>query len=83
MSEFFLSEKFQFLVVKFSIYLNRPVFVMSCKLHEVSKPIFWEKQEKIINLSSAESAQGVVYVNVIMHAEVSTTLITCSFSYIF
>ena len=26
--EFFLSENFQFLVVKFSVYLNRPVFVM-------------------------------------------------------
>ena len=25
----FLSEKFPFLVVKFSIYLNRPVFVMN------------------------------------------------------
>ena len=24
----FLSENFQFLVVKFSIYLNRPVFIM-------------------------------------------------------
>ena len=27
-SEFFLTENFQFLVVKFSIYLNRCVFVM-------------------------------------------------------
>ena len=27
-AEFFLSENFQFLVVKFSIYLNRRVFVM-------------------------------------------------------
>ena len=27
----FLSENFQFLVVKFSIYLNRRVFVMTCK----------------------------------------------------
>ena len=27
-SELFLSEKFQFLEVKFSIYLNRRVFVM-------------------------------------------------------
>ena len=26
----FLSENFQFLVVKFSIYLNRPVLVMLC-----------------------------------------------------
>ena len=30
-SEFFLSEKFQFLVVKFSIYLKRRVFVMLTK----------------------------------------------------
>ena len=28
MSEFFLSENFQFLMVKLSIYLNRRVFVM-------------------------------------------------------
>ena len=27
-SEFFLSENFQFLEVKFSIYLNRRVFIM-------------------------------------------------------
>ena len=50
----FLSEKFHFLVVKFSVYLNRRVFVMSLyflqkirlwqfmhNLHEMSKPIFW------------------------------------------
>ena len=29
-AEFFLSESFQFLVVKFSIYLNKRVFVMYC-----------------------------------------------------
>ena len=29
--QFFLSENFQFLVVKLSIYLNRPVFVMKIK----------------------------------------------------
>ena len=29
LSEFFLFENFQFLEVKFSIYLNRPVFVLS------------------------------------------------------
>ena len=29
----FLSENFQFLVVKFSIYLNRCVFLMECLLH--------------------------------------------------
>ena len=28
-SEFFLSENFHFLVVKFSVYLNRRVFVMN------------------------------------------------------
>ena len=28
---FFLSENFHFLVVKFSIYLNRHVFVMDCR----------------------------------------------------
>ena len=31
-SEFFFSENFPSLVVKFSIYLNRRVFVMSCKI---------------------------------------------------
>ena len=29
-----LSEKFQFLVVKFSVYLNRRVFVMYCVIYE-------------------------------------------------
>ena len=33
----FLSENFQFLVVKFSIYLNRRVFVMSTKSHSIDK----------------------------------------------
>ena len=33
---FFLSENFQFLEVKFSIYFNRHVFVMKCQiLHQV------------------------------------------------
>ena len=48
---FFLSENFHFLVVKFSVYLNRRVFVYSPRkqdltlhanclnLHEKSKPI--------------------------------------------
>ena len=31
---FFLSEKFQFLEVKFSIYLNRRVFVMWSQVYE-------------------------------------------------
>ena len=31
-------------------------------LHEMSKPITWEKQENIVNLSSAELAQRVVKV---------------------
>ena len=31
----FLSENFQFLVVKFSIYLNKPVFLMSTKVQNV------------------------------------------------
>ena len=31
----FLSENFQFLVVKFSIYLNMRVFVMLCHLREL------------------------------------------------
>ena len=34
--EFFLSEKFQFLVVKFSIFLNRRVFVMARTAHKIS-----------------------------------------------
>ena len=38
MSEF-LSENFQFLVVKFSIYLNRRVFVMSTSKLENDRPI--------------------------------------------
>ena len=51
---FFLSENFQFLVVRFSIYLNRRVCVM---LHGMSNPVFWGKNKKnIMNFSSAELA---------------------------
>ena len=32
-------------------------------LHEISNPVFWEKEEKNINLSSAELAQWMVKVN--------------------
>ena len=32
-NRFFFSENFQFLMVKFSIYLNRRVFVMSSLFH--------------------------------------------------
>ena len=39
----FLSENFQFLVVKFSIYLNGSVFVMNSGLFE------WQNSEKNIN----------------------------------
>ena len=44
------------------------VFDISCKLsrgetlHEVSNPIFWEKNQKRIRFSSAELAQRVVLV---------------------
>ena len=34
----FLSEFFQFLVVKFSMYLNRPVFVMEMLSQTVVRP---------------------------------------------
>ena len=44
--QFFLSEKFHFLVVKFSIYLNRHVFVMTEAIAEISK---LHKEFKIIN----------------------------------
>ena len=33
----FLSENFQFLVVKFSIYLNRRVFVMSSQIFNAAR----------------------------------------------
>ena len=32
-TEFFLSDFFHFLVVKFSLYLNRHVFVMICSVY--------------------------------------------------
>ena len=35
----FLSENFQFLVVKFSIYLNRLVFVTFCDDYEITSMI--------------------------------------------
>ena len=34
---FFLSENFQFLVVNFSVYLNRRVFEMLISIHNVLK----------------------------------------------
>ena len=37
---FFLSENVQFLEVKFSIYLNRRVFVMNCNPFRVAYAIF-------------------------------------------
>ena len=39
----FYMKIFQFLVVKFSIYLNRRVFVMSCWPHEMllEAPLTW------------------------------------------
>ena len=36
-------------------------------MHEMSKPIFWENKENIINLSSAEFAQRVVKVNIYVY----------------
>ena len=33
----FLSENFHFLVVKFSVYLNRLVFVMNERIHKTEK----------------------------------------------
>ena len=36
-------------------------------MHEASKPVFWEKLEKNINLPSAELAQTVVNVKVAFH----------------
>ena len=41
----FLSENFQFLVMKFSIYLNRHVFVME-KSNEHSQGLFSEKSNE-------------------------------------
>ena len=42
---FFLSENFQFLEVKFSIYLHRHVFVMDVE-RTVGKKLLMHKQEK-------------------------------------
>ena len=51
-------------------------------LHEISNPIFWEKQEKIINLSSAELAQGALSVKtrkmVIGISLLSMAMLRCS-----
>ena len=44
----FLSENFQFLVVKFSIYLKRRVFVMDLRMH-----ISIRKQRKLSFVSSS------------------------------
>ena len=52
-----ISENFHFLVVKFSVYLNRHVFVMIDNLHETSYPVFWESKKIKTKLLSAELAQ--------------------------
>ena len=45
----FLSENFQFLVVKFSIYLNRRVFVMDIvrRMWQVAQPIYFSCHEMV------------------------------------
>ena len=59
----FLSENFQFLEVKFSIYLNRRVFVMDAKLiissfdkrgdsHEYPQGMFWCKYNNFLQRNS-------------------------------
>ena len=54
-SVFFLSENFQFLEVKFSIYLNRRVFVMCCFFPAFSKDpysgIFYQQLPWVFKVS--------------------------------
>ena len=42
---FFLSENFPFLLVKFSIYLNRNVFIMGTMAQFVARPLCDQIQE--------------------------------------
>ena len=42
----FLSENFQFLVLKFSVYLNRIIFVMSRKCHNHEAQSFWATKRR-------------------------------------
>ena len=44
----FLSENFQFLVVKFSVYLNRRVFVMTVVYHCLFRRVVVELNKMII-----------------------------------
>ena len=46
----FLSENFHFLVVKCSIYLNRRVFVILMRTHNIH--LLWRNKKKILNLFS-------------------------------
>ena len=46
---FFLSENFQFLEMKFSIYLNRHVFVM---------PVFMQEKKALLDSSYAKASLG-------------------------
>ena len=54
-----LSENFQFLVVKFSIYFNRPVFVMGC-LANLSSWI--ERNILSFNISNVCKMYWVIFV---------------------
>ena len=58
----------------FSHFPQKTGFDISCKgdnLHEMSNPIFWEKEEQYINLSSAELAKRVVKVYTWVHTVLS------------
>ena len=61
----FLSENFQFMEVKFSIYLNRHVFVMVTSPLIVSVPLIYDKQEKksIFKSYSREESAGPEVIN--------------------
>ena len=53
----FLSENFQFLVVKFSIYLNRRVFVMSCDVFFFFFVFFFLKHALSVYMNDRKSEQ--------------------------
>ena len=67
----FLSKNFQFLVVKFSIYLNRRVFVMSQFYSRKTSPLIL-KQLRITNICSVNI--GVLYLSCEAHMITNTAM---------
>ena len=58
----FLSENFQFLVVKFSLYLNRRVFVMTSSDPDKTPVQFQKYRHKIVGVADTRYSLAVHFI---------------------